>query len=63
MSGASYSPNNAIGEARMRIHWCRWGGGADPGCTHVWALDDAIGIISKQCVTDDFGNLVPAVQA
>lgn len=37
--------------------YIRWGGGAEPGKTHVFAASGEF-LISMQCVTDDFGNLV-----
>lgn len=38
----------------------RWGGGAAPGCYHVFmATAGTMSLRGAQCVVDDFGGLVP----
>lgn len=61
----NYSRTGALSHRRVDLCTARWGGGAEPGCYHVflagasrlWSLGMAC---SVQCVVDDFGNLVRA---
>lgn len=48
------------GSSTVTFGWFRWGGGAEPGRTHLFRLGLGCSPIdfSWQCVVDDFGNLV-----
>jgi hypothetical protein len=62
MSAASFGV--AIQSARVEFCACRWGGGAEPGKWHVFAIashgdwDAGLLKVSQSAVIDDFGNLV-----
>lgn len=66
MSALFLSPNGALMSFKVEFCMARWGGGANPGKTHVyppysaWFWKNAEAAGSMQCVTDDFGNLVRA---
>ncbi|MES2251105.1 MAG: hypothetical protein V4645_27780 [Pseudomonadota bacterium] len=53
-----YGNRGGSQSARVEVCCLRWGGGAAPGKTHVFAIDDSNFFGSAQCVVDDFGNLV-----
>jgi hypothetical protein len=42
----------------VEVACIRWGGGAKPGKTHVFAMGDLGFFEGHQCVVDDFGDLV-----
>ena len=61
MSAPYYSPNGAVYSLDVSVCGVRWGGGADHGKYHVF-LTGAVHrffTYSRQCVVDDFGDLVP----
>lgn len=59
MSALFLPPGGALITYRVEIAACRWGGGAEPGKTHVFSCCGYGWFFgSHQCVTDDFGNLV-----
>ena len=62
MNGLYFSTDGAFQTMRVEVAMCRWGGGADPGKTHVFLFGCGdrrprtwVGV---QCVVDDFGDLV-----
>lgn len=59
MSAVTHCNRGRMGWRAAEITWCRWGGGAHPGLTHVFLTPvNELTFLSKQCVVDDFGNLV-----
>ena len=64
MSTPEYSIHGGLAYQPAEIITCRWGGGADHGKYHVYLSGAPLHygpfqtFISKQCVLDDFGDLV-----
>lgn len=66
MSQVWISNSGSVQSFKVEICVIRWGGGADPGRYHVFALSvwrDFWAFPSHQCVVDDFGELVPVEEA
>lgn len=60
MSRVTHMSNGNGAVLPLELIWFRWGGGAMPGKTHVFTGGPYTWMsISKQCVVDDFGTLVP----
>lgn len=57
---ATHSGNLMFGALQVEVCVVRWGGGAEPGHYHLFVAGIVLlGLsLSKQCVVDDFGNLV-----
>lgn len=59
MSRVTHMCNGAGSALSIELRWFRWGGGANPGMTHVFTIAPINWVfVSLQCVTDDFGSLV-----
>lgn len=59
MSRVTHMSNGNGAMLSMELLWFRWGGGAQPGKTHVFVSGPFDWVpVSTQCVVDDFGNLV-----
>lgn len=61
MSTFFFAPAGALFSRDASVNVCRWGGGAHHGRYHVFLTGAGYSFFtfSRQCVVDDFGNLVP----
>lgn len=61
MSALFLAPTGALFSRDARVVVARWGGGAHHGLYHVFLTGAGYSFFtfSRQCVVDDFGNLVP----
>jgi hypothetical protein len=62
VSALFLAPNGTLFSHAAEVCVIRWGGGADIGKYHVFLIGTGYGFFpvqDRQCVVDDFGNLVP----
>lgn len=61
MSTPEYTSSGGTSRQPAELIVVRWGGGAHHGKYHVFTAGTGYGFaaISRQCVMDDFGTLVP----